>query len=270
MSEKLTNEAVVDRAIASINGLRVDGGEVFLRDGQSTSIEVRDGAIENAITRGERGIGVRVLRGGHVGFAYSSDLSADGIEECVSSARDIAAVTEPDLDVSIATTKIESPDLGLYEAGIDDRSVADRTDVALAVERAAKSVDPRITGFRKTTYSDGTMTTILATTAGVRGSYRETYFSVGTSAVAAAGEDFGYRKQCRSFCVACRQPTLYACALDFMTSSTGRKTGSFLPDVREMRDRDRAPRPPRTAGSGRADSCRRRRHPDWSSGRTRC
>jgi PmbA protein len=189
VSEKLPNEAVVDRAIASIQALRVDGGEVFLRDGQSTSIEVRDGEVENAITRGERGIGVRVLRGGHVGFAYSSDLSPDGIEECVNAARDIAAVTEPDPDVSIATRKIESPDLKLYEAGSEGRSVMERTNVAFAVERAAKNVDPRITGFRKTTYSDGTMTTILATTADVRGTYRETYFSVGTSAVATAGEE---------------------------------------------------------------------------------
>ena len=189
MSERLTNEAVVDRAIASINGLRVDGGEVFLRDGQSTTIEVRDGEAENAITRGERGIGVRVLHGGRVGFAYSSDLSATGIEDCVTAARDIAAVTEPDPDVSIATRTVESADLGLYEDGIDGRSVVQRTNVALAVERAAKNVDPRITGFRKTTYSDGTMTTIVATTADVRGTYRETYFSVGTSAVATAGEE---------------------------------------------------------------------------------
>lgn len=189
MSERLANEAVVDRAVASIKALRADGGEVFLRDGQSTTIEVRDGEVENAITRGERGIGVRVLRGGRVGFAYSSDLSHDGIEACVTSARDIASVTEPDPDVSIATRNIESLDLGLYEPGIDDRSVAARTDVALAVERAAKAVDPRITGFRKTTYSDGTLTTIIATTADVRGTYRETYFSVGTSAVATEGEE---------------------------------------------------------------------------------
>ena len=189
MSERLANEAVVDRAVASIKSLRADGGEVFLRDGQSTTVEVRDGEVENAITRGERGIGVRVLRGGRVGFAYSSDLSPDGIETCVTSARDIASVTEPDPDVSIATRNIESLDLGLYEPGIDDRSVAARTDVALAVERAAKAVDPRITGFRKTTYSDGTLTTIVATTADVRGTYRETYFSVGTSAVATEGDE---------------------------------------------------------------------------------
>ena len=199
MSEKLANDAVVDRAIASINGLRVDGGEVFLRDGQSTSVEVRDGEVENAIVRGERGIGVRVLRGGHVGFAYTSDLSPAGIEQCVTSARDIASVTEPDPDVSIATRKIDSPDLKLYEEGIDDRSVAQRTTVALTVERAAKSVDPRISGFRKTTYSDGSLTTVVATTAEVRGSYRETYFSVGTSAVATDGDErqIGYHGQAK-------------------------------------------------------------------------
>ena len=189
MTERLANDAVIDRAITSIKALRVDGGEVFLRDGRSTSIEVRDGEVENAITRGERGIGVRVLRGGHVGFAYSSDLSPGGIEECVDSARNIAAVTEPDPDVSIATQKIESPDLRLYEPGIDARSVAERANVAFAIERAAKKVDPRITGFRKTTYSDGSMTTIVATTAEVRGTYRETYFSAGTSAVATAGDE---------------------------------------------------------------------------------
>jgi len=199
VSERLANDAVVDRAIGSIKALRVDGGEVFLRDGQSTSVDVRDGDVENAITRGERGIGVRVLRGGHVGFAFSSDLSPGGIEDCVTAARDIAEVTEPDADVSIATRAIDSPDLGLYEDGIDARSVMERTNVAFAVERAAKDVDPRITGFRKTTYSDGTMTTIVATTADVRGAYRETYFSVGTSAVATAGEDrqIGYHSEAK-------------------------------------------------------------------------
>ena len=199
MSEKLPNDAVVDRALGSINVLRVDGGEVFLRDGQSTSIEIRDGTVENTITRGERGIGVRMLRGGQVGFAYTSDLTADGIEECVMAARDIAAVTEPDPDVSIATVRIQSDELELYEAGIDERSIADRTNVALAVERAARAVDPRIGGFRKTTYADGTMTTILATTSGVRGSYRETYFSVGTSPVATDGAErqIGYHGEAK-------------------------------------------------------------------------
>ena len=199
MSEKLTNEAVVDRALASIGALGVDGGEIYLREGTSTSIEVRDGAIENAITRGERGIGVRILRGGRVGFAYTSDLSRDGIDDCARGARDIAAVTEPDPDVAIATAPIDAADLELYEGGADDRTIDDRAQVAFAVERAARAVDPRISGFRKTTYSDGTLTTQLATTAGVRGGYRESYFSVGTSAVATEGDErqIGYHGEAK-------------------------------------------------------------------------
>ncbi len=119
MSEKLDNDAVVDRALASIGGASVDAGEVFLRDGQSTSIEVREGELENVISRGERGIGVRLLRGGRVGFAYTSDLSAGGIEECVDAARDIAAVTEPDPDIRIASEPLETADLRLFEPGLD-------------------------------------------------------------------------------------------------------------------------------------------------------
>jgi PmbA protein len=186
MTEKLANDAVVDRAIAALGARAVDGGEVFLRDGQSTTIDVRDGAVEDTITRGERGMGVRVIRGGRVGFAYTSDLSRDGIAACVDAAVEIAAVTEPDPDVAIATEPIAAPELELYEAGLDERPIAERTAVALAVERAARETDARISGFRKTTYSDGTLSTVLATTAGVRGAYRETYFSVGTSPVASA------------------------------------------------------------------------------------
>lgn len=189
MSEKLVNDAVVDRAIAQVHALRVDAGEVYLREGQSTSLEIREGAIENAISRGERGIGVRILRGGRVGFAYTSDLSPDGIGDCVQAARDIAAVTEPDPDISITTAAIEPADLGLYEPGAAERTIADRAAVAFTVERAARAVDERISGFRKTTYSDGTLTTMLATSSGVRGGYRESYFSVGTSAVATAGDE---------------------------------------------------------------------------------
>ena len=61
--------------------ISLDGatGEVFLREAQSGSVEIKEGAIESVIARGERGIGVRVLDDQRLGFAYTSDLSAEGI-----------------------------------------------------------------------------------------------------------------------------------------------------------------------------------------------
>ena len=187
MSDKLDNDTAVERALGAIG--RASGtGEVFLREGWSTSIEVREDAAENVISRGERGIGVRLLRESRVGFAYSSDLTRDGITACVDAAREMSAVTAPDPHLMLAQKPLAAVDLGLVDRE-EERSVAERTAVAVAVEHAARSADPRITAFRKTTYSDGMTTTILANTAGVRGSYRGTYYSVGTAAVATDGEE---------------------------------------------------------------------------------
>ena len=187
MSEKLDNDTAVEHALEGIRSTRA-AGEVFLREGWSTGIEVRDGAVENVISRGERGIGIRLLRDGRAGFAYTSDLTRDGIAVCVDGARDMSAVTEPDPHLRLADIPLTPVDLGLVDSD-EERSVPERTELALAVERAARATDPRITAFRKTTYGDGVTTTVLANTAGVRGSYRATHYSVGTSAVATDGDE---------------------------------------------------------------------------------
>lgn len=189
MSERLTNEATVDTALEALRLLGVATGEVFLREAQSGSVEIKDGAIDSAIARGERGIGIRVLDEQRLGFAYTSDLSPDGIRACADTARRMSGVTEPDDDLILATRPIDDADLDIYQAGIVDRPLAERGAVALTVEEAARAADPRIQQFRKTTYSDSESTTIIATTTGVRASYRESYCGAMTSAVATEGSE---------------------------------------------------------------------------------
>ena len=183
MSERLTNEAVVDTALDSLKRAGATG-DVFLREAQSGVVEIRDGAVDSAVARGERGIGVRVLDDQRLGFAHTSDLSAEGIGACVDTARRMSGVTERDEDLTLATEPIDDADLDIYQAGIVDRPLAERATIALAVEEAARATDPRIKQFRKTTYSDAESTTMIATTTGVRASYRESYCGAMTSAVA--------------------------------------------------------------------------------------
>ncbi len=184
MSARLTNDEVMDRALSALRDARARTAEVYLREAQSGSVETKDGAIENVIARGERGLGVRVLEDARMGFAHSSDLSASGIEACVEQARRMAKITEPDPDLAIAGTPLATADLGIAYPGLEDRPLAERGAIALAVERAARETDARIANFRKTTYSDSSLTTIIATTTGVRASYTETYCGAGTSPVA--------------------------------------------------------------------------------------
>jgi len=188
MSERLTNEATVDAALDALKKIGATG-EIFLREAQSGSVEIKEGAVEAVIARGERGIGVRVLDDQRLGFAYTSDLSGEGIHACVDIARRMSSLTERDEDLALATRPIDDADLDIYQAGIADRPLGERAAIALAVEEAARSADPRVKQFRKTTYSDSESTTIIATTTGVRASFRESYCGVMTSAVASENGD---------------------------------------------------------------------------------
>lgn len=187
MTARPSNTEVVDQVLASLESASVEDGEVFLREALSGSVDTKDGDIENVVSRGERGIGVRILDEQRVGFAHTSDLTFDGIAACVDMARRMAKVTEPDPDLRVAAEQIDTPELHIHEPGLEDRPLADRGALALTVEQAARAFDPRVTHFRRTTYSDAEVTSVLATTRGVRASYRESYVGVMTSPVAAAG-----------------------------------------------------------------------------------
>jgi len=180
----MSNDDVVDRALEALRAGRVATAEVLVRDALSGSVETKDDAIDVVTARGERGLGVRVLDGQRIGFAHTSDLALPGIEACVDQARRMATITEPDEDIRIAAAPLEMIELDIYQTGLEDRPLADRGAIALAVEQAARSLDPRITHFRKTSYSDAEVTTVIATTLGVRASYRESFCGAMTSAVA--------------------------------------------------------------------------------------
>ncbi|HYY54787.1 MAG TPA: TldD/PmbA family protein [Candidatus Dormibacteraeota bacterium] len=190
MTERLDNEAVVERALDEAK--RRDGveAEAYLRDSQGTSIEIIDGKVESAEVETERGLGVRVLDERRIGFAYTSDLSPIGIAECVDLAIANARVTSPDEAISFATAPIATDgDLRIFDAGYESHDVAEKTELCLAIEAAARRVDPRITSFYKTSYGDGAGVTVVATTAGAFGTYRSTTFGAGTACVATEGDD---------------------------------------------------------------------------------
>ena len=187
MSERMSNEAVVERGLDALGASGVGAGEVFLKEARSGSVEIKDGAVENVIARGERGIGVRILDEQRLGFAHSSDLSEEGIVACVEQAKRMSGVTEPDADLGLATRPLDDVDLDIFQRGLEDRAVGEFAEVALAVEAAARQADPRVTHFRKTTASHAVASTIIATTTGVRATYRESYTGAMTSAVATEG-----------------------------------------------------------------------------------
>src|ERR1700716_2264571 len=70
--------------------------ECVVREGDEFSTVVRLGEVETLKEAGSRALGVRVFFGQRTASTYTSDLTLDGIEKLVSSARDLAQITSED------------------------------------------------------------------------------------------------------------------------------------------------------------------------------
>jgi predicted Zn-dependent protease len=57
--------------------------EAYYAAQTTTTVDVLDGQVEALVSAGGRGVGLRVLVGGALGYAYSSDLDPAGRAELV-------------------------------------------------------------------------------------------------------------------------------------------------------------------------------------------
>ena len=70
--------------------------EAFVERERETSVRVYEGEIEHLTSAQLEGVGVRVIRDGRVGFAYSGTLDATSLAEVLAEARDNVAFGTPD------------------------------------------------------------------------------------------------------------------------------------------------------------------------------
>src|SRR5262249_53300847 len=64
--------------------------EVFLEVGRQSSCRVRDGQIEDLTESTAKGVGIRVVSKGRLGFAYSSDFEKGVLDQFVDRAIELA------------------------------------------------------------------------------------------------------------------------------------------------------------------------------------
>ncbi|OPZ41593.1 MAG: peptidase PmbA [Actinobacteria bacterium ADurb.BinA094] len=117
-------------------------------------------------------MGLRVFRDGAVGHAYTSDLSEGALDDLVRRALDNAAVSDRDEHMALPRPRGEPADVRPYDPRLAAATDAERIAVALEVEAAALAADRRVKLVEDTLYADGDGEVFIASTAGVRRSYR--------------------------------------------------------------------------------------------------
>lgn len=148
--------------------------EAYAEERTSTEVEAHRGEVEGLSFSGSRGVGVRVIVGGRLGFAYAADPTEDEVRATVARARENAALATPDEhNVLPAAGPIEPLD-GLFFESLAALTTAEKVPVALEMERVATTADPRVAKTDAVRYGDAVGSVAIASTAGVRAEYRGT------------------------------------------------------------------------------------------------
>jgi len=148
--------------------------EAYAEESRHTEASALRGEIEGLTFAESRGVGVRLIAGGRLGYAYAADPSPDEVREAVRRARENAALAEPDEFNVLAAPAAAAPIAELYredQANIPtDRKVA----LALDLERRAISIDPRASKIDAAQIGDAVSRVAIASTTGVQAEYART------------------------------------------------------------------------------------------------
>ncbi|MBO8159230.1 MAG: TldD/PmbA family protein [Thermosyntropha sp.] len=144
--------------------------EAFLMHNRELNIEVANGKVETLKQAEEKGLGIRVINNGKLGFVYTSDLSDRALKEAVISAVYISKYMKEDEHNVLTSNNQIYHHLSLYDPDIEKESLKNKIELAKEAEKAALSADPRINIIEKAGYEDNFFTSVIMNTNGLTAS----------------------------------------------------------------------------------------------------
>ena len=166
-------DAIVERLAAGAAG--GEGVEAYAELTTETSVSAYEGEVERLTSASSSGVGVRVVKDGRLGYAYTADLSDAGLRECLAEAR-------ANLEVSGEDPGNVLPEAAAYEAldGLFDTRQAEvdperKVSLALDLEARTRAADPKVTQVESARYGDVVGEVAIASSLGVTGSFAVTH-----------------------------------------------------------------------------------------------
>jgi PmbA protein len=164
--------------------------EAYVSWSRTTSVRAYQGEVESFSSAEPAGVGVRIIVDGRQGFASAGTLDEAVLKETLAEARDNAAFAAPDEFVALAEPDgvIAAP-LAVCRDDVLSVPTAVKVELAIELERLALAADPRISGVRIASYSDGVGEHAVASTTGIAVSSRASHASSSVQAMAEHGGD---------------------------------------------------------------------------------
>ena len=158
--------------------------EAFAEGGRQVQVRVRGGEVESLTSAETRGLGVRAVIDGRVGYAYGADPSLDEVAALVRSARESAAFAEADDANGLPELSPVDPMPEMYREALEQVPAERKVALALDVERAAIAASPDVGKVESASFADAVSRAAIASTRGGPLEFARTDCWVSVSALA--------------------------------------------------------------------------------------
>jgi PmbA protein len=164
--------------------------EAYVARSRATDVRAYDGQVEQLSSAETEGVGIRVVAGGRQGFAYAGSLDEAVVRETLAEARDNAAFGTVDEFLALPVPDgVPAVALDLYRPEMATTPTEQKVALALELERAVRAADPRVRGVEEADYGDEEREAAVASSTGVRATWRRTACSLFAYAIAGEGDD---------------------------------------------------------------------------------
>ncbi len=139
-------ERLLERCLSEALSAGGDYADLYFESIASTSISVDESLVKSASQGISSGCGIRVVSGDRTGYAYTDDLSS---ERLLRAARTAASIASGPAKQPVAGFR-ETAKSSLYPvpAADIDSGIAQRLELVMRADRAARAFDPRIVQVR--------------------------------------------------------------------------------------------------------------------------
>jgi PmbA protein len=166
---------LVDLCAAAVRAAR-DGEQVeaYAEETRRTQVRARGGEVESLTSAETRGVGVRVIDDGRLGYAYTADPSPEEVEETVARARANAVLSTTDEGNGLPSSDGARAIPELYRAALAEAAVERKVSLALELDKAATRSHEDVRKVEQAAYGDAVSRIAVASTVAPAREYART------------------------------------------------------------------------------------------------
>lgn len=154
---------LVERLLSVAMARGADFAEVYVERSETAAIVLDEDKVKSAQGGLTQGVGIRVISGAKVGYAYSDDLDDEALTRAAQTASFIAAGGGSERAFNVTRTPLPTfYKLNQHLAQVD---LLAKRDLVLRANKAARKADPRVKQVTAS-YADGTKRILVANSAG--------------------------------------------------------------------------------------------------------